>query len=331
MSTINIIAAPNIAAFQHSRPRMTSTTRSILFLLVAYLVLYGFLALTAPNFVSAVNHLNIMRHASLIAIIGVGMTMVIIASEIDLAVGSLSAFSGIIVASLVVSLELPLPVAIAATLAVGALSGAFIAFFKVVFNIPSFITSLALLTALRSGCYLISDGFPIGPMPEGFSQLANGTFLSIPWQLIIMLAIYAAAYLAMSHTPWGRSVYAVGGNEEAARLSGISVPMVKFSVFMVTGALAALAGIMLVARLNSGTPTAAEGWELDIIAAVIIGGTSLYGGRGSILGTLLGAMFMATLKTGMVLHGVSPYSQGVISGAVILVAVLVGAIQLRRR
>jgi ribose/xylose/arabinose/galactoside ABC-type transport system permease subunit len=145
-----------------------------------------------------------------------------------------------------------------------------------------------------------------------------------------MFGVFASGWFVLNRTAWGRMIYAVGGNEEASRLSGINVSCVKIGVLMLSGALAALAGVFLAGRLNSGTPTVATGWELDVIAAVIIGGTSLFGGAGSVIGTLLGALFMATLRNGMVLIGVSPFAQGVVSGIVILLAVIAGAIQSRR-
>lgn len=293
-------------------------------LFVAYLGLCAVLALIAPHFLTRINLINILRQVSLIAIIGVGMTMVIVAAEIDLSVGALAAFSGIILAYLSVKAGWPLFLAIPAAILVGIGCGAFVAMFRIVFNIPSFITSLAMLTGLRSGAFLITGSFPIGPMPQGFTVLADGYLWLFPWPVVIMIVIYLVGWVIMTQTPWGRMIYAVGGNEEAARLSGISVSRTKLIVFMVDGGLSALAGILLVSWLDSGTPTVADGWELDVIAAVIIGGTSLFGGSGSVVGTLLGAVFMATLRTGMVLLGVSPYSQGVVSGAVILLAMLAG-------
>jgi ribose/xylose/arabinose/galactoside ABC-type transport system permease subunit len=313
-----------------SKVARSPLARNMLLLLAAYVVLCILFALTAQNFVTRINIVNILRQASMVGIIGIGMTMVIVSAEIDLSVGAVAALCGVIVAYLAVNWEWPLYVAIPTAILIGMSAGAFIAAFRVLFNIPSFITSLALLTALRSASFLITGGFPIGPMPPGFTQLANGYFGPVPYLVVIMVILYALGWLAMTQTAWGRAIYAVGGNEEAARLSGISVGWTKLSVFMINSGLAALAGIMLVSRLNSGTPTVADGWELDVIAAVIIGGTSLFGGAGSVLGTLLGAVFMTTLRTGMVLLGVSPYAQGVVSGIVILVAVLSGALRIPR-
>ena len=197
--------------------------------------------------------------------------------------------------------------------------------------IPTFITSLAILTAARSGAFLISGGFPISPLPPVFDWLGNGSIGPLPVSVLIMVVIFASGWFVLNRTVIGRMIYSVGGNEEASRLSGINVPSVKLGVLMVSGSLASLAGILLAGRLNSGTPTVATGLELEVIAAVIIGGTSLFGGAGSVVGTLIGALFMATLKDGMVLMGLSPFSQGVVSGLVILLAVVAGAVQNRRR
>ena len=328
--------ATDMASVSATPPRATTkrhispVTRSMLFLLLAYVLLFLVLSWQAPNFTSSSNLLNILRHMAMIAICGVGLTMVIVAAEIDLSVGSVAAFCGVCMALFAVTWAIPLPIAMIMTLMLGAAFGAFTGTLRVLLKIPSFITSLALLTALRSGAFLVSGGFPIAPMPEGFSFWGNGWIGPLPVPVVIMGVAYAVGYVVMARTSWGRAIYAVGGNEEAARLSGISVPGVKIGVFAISGALAALAGILLASRLNSGTPTVAQGMELEVIAAVIIGGTSLFGGAGSVLGTLLGALFMATLKNGMVLMGVSPYSQGVVSGVVIVLAVLLGALQMRR-
>jgi ribose transport system permease protein len=166
-------------------------------------------------------------------------------------------------------------------------------------------------------------------LPSGFELLGNGAIGTIPVPVILMGLIYFIGFIVMANTPWGCCVYAVGGNEEAARLSGIFVPQIKISVFVISSVLAAFAGLILAARLEAGQAAVAQGWEVDVIAAVIIGGTSLFGGSGNILGTLLGALFMGTLQDEMVLIGVSPFSQGVVSGIVILAAVIVGALQTR--
>jgi ribose/xylose/arabinose/galactoside ABC-type transport system permease subunit len=314
---------------EKKRVPISSVTRSMFYLLVAYVVMCVYLSLAAPNFLTERNLVNMLRQMSMIAIIGVGMTMVIIAAEIDLSVGSMAAFSGVLLAMMTAQWKIALPFAVVLTLAAASFSGLIIGILRVTLRIPSFISSLALLTALRSAAFLLTGGFPISPLPSGFELLGNGAVGPVPVPVILMGIVYFIGFVVMANTPWGRGVYAVGGNEEAARLSGIFVPEIKIGVFVISSVLAALAGLILAARLEAGQAAVAQGWELDVIAAVIIGGTSLFGGSGNILGTLLGGLFMATLQDGMVLIGVSPFSQGVVSGIVILAAVIMGALQTR--
>jgi ribose/xylose/arabinose/galactoside ABC-type transport system permease subunit len=308
---------------------MSSVTRNMFYLLIAYIVMCVYLSLAAPNFLTERNVINILRQTSMIAIIGVGMTMVIIAAEVDLSVGSMAAFSGVLFAMMTAQWKIPLLFATVLTFAVASLSGLIIGILRVTLQVPSFISSLALLTALRSAAFLLTGGFPISPLPSGFELLGNGAVGPIPVPVILTGVTYFIGFVVMADTPWGRSVYAVGGNEEAARLSGIYVPRIKIGVFVISSLLAALAGLILAARLEAGQAAVAQGWELDVIAAVIIGGTSLFGGRGNILGTLLGGLFMGTLQDGMVLIGVSPFAQGLVSGLVILAAVIMAAWQTR--
>ena len=308
---------------------MSPVTLRMFYLLIAYAIMCVYLSLAAPNFLTERNLVNILRQMSMIAIIGVGMTMVIIAAEIDLSVGSMAAFSGVLLAMMTAQWKMSLPFAVVLTLSVASLSGLIIGILRASLRIPSFISSLALLTTLRSAAFLLTGGFPISPLPSGFELLGNGAVGPIPVPVILMGLIYFIGFVVMANTPWGRGVYAVGGNEEAARLSGISVPQIKIGVFVISSVLAALAGLILTARLEAGQAAVAQGWELDVIAAVIIGGTTLSGGSGNILGTLLGGLFMGTLQDGMVLIGVSPFSQGVVSGIVILAAVIIGALQTR--
>jgi ribose/xylose/arabinose/galactoside ABC-type transport system permease subunit len=284
------------------------------------------LALTAPNFVSAENLFNILRSVSMLGIIAFGMTMVIVCGEIDLSVGSAVAFSGCLAAWLV-GAGLPAPVAVAATLAAGFGIGSFTGAMRARWEVPTFITSLALLTALRGLALLITGGFPITSLPGWFHFLGGGYVLGVPFPAVVFLAVFFAVHFVMNHTTFGRAVYAVGGNAESARLSGIAVGRTRILVLGTTGLLAALSGVMLAARIMSGTPTVAQGWELDVIAAVIIGGTSLMGGVGTVRGTLIGVIFIGVIINGMTLLNVPVYFQYVVRGALILVAVLINKIQ----
>lgn len=298
-------------------------------LLAAIAVLYVFLAAWAPNFATAANQLNILRDAAFVGIIAWGMTLVLISGEIDISVGPHVAFAGVLLAALAQN-GLPLPLAALLVLALGAAIGAFTGVLRSFCDVPSFIVTLALWLALRGIAQVMSDAVPIVIMDFGFQRLGAGWLLGVPIPAIVMLALFGVFSFVASQTVFGRSVYAVGGNAEAARLSAIPVARVRILVFAITGALAALTGILTASRLGSGNSGAASGLEFDIIAAVVVGGTSLFGGRGTMLGTLIGVVFIAALVNGLVLLGVDPFAQGIVRGVVILVAVMVNILSIKR-
>jgi len=285
-----------------------------------------FLAIAAPGFWSVENLMGVLRSVSEIGIIAFGMTMVIVAGEIDLSVGSAAAFAGCLVAWLV-SRGVPVAGAIVLALGVGALGGALIGFLRTRWGVPSFITSLALLTALRGCALQLTRGFPIAPFPAWYGYLGSGYVGGVPFPAILLALSFLAALFLMDHTVFGRSVYAVGGNAEAARLSGVPVGRVRVAVLAITGALAAWSGVMLSARILSGNPTVAVGWELDVIAAVIVGGTSLRGGSGRVWGTLVGVLFIGVIVNGMRLMDVHEDGQLIARGALVLFAVLSSRLQ----
>ena len=227
------------------RQAASPVLRSILFLLAAYAVLFIAFSIQAPNFASQANLTNIFRHMAMIGIVSVAMTMVIIAAEIDLSVGSVAALSGVVVAWLAVSNDLPSGLAILLTLLLGAASGALIGALRVYLLIPTFITSLAILTSARSAAFLVSGGFPISPLTGVFNWLGNGSIGPLPVSVLIMFLAFVFGWFVLNRTVVGRTIYAVGGNEEASRLSGISVPGVKIGVLMASGTLSALAGVLL--------------------------------------------------------------------------------------
>ena len=299
-------------------------------------VLCIILAFTASGFLTPDNLLNVLRNVSMQGVIAFGMTMVIVAGEIDLSVGSAVAFSGCLTAFLTQKLTgewlaLPVPLAIVlsilVTLTVGFFVGTFTGFMRTRYQVPSFITTLALMTGLSGAAELITNGFPLTPFPSWYNFIGGGYISGIPFPVLVFLLTFTVLQLLMSHTAFGRSVYAVGGNAEAARLSGINVPRVKSTVLGITALLAALSGVMVSSEIMSGTPTTAKGWELDVIAAVIIGGTSLMGGVGRIWGTMIGVIFLGVIMNGMTLLNVSEYWQHVVRGTIILVAVLLNLLQ----
>jgi ribose/xylose/arabinose/galactoside ABC-type transport system permease subunit len=259
---------------------------------------------------------------------------VILTGGIDLSVGSLVAFAGIVATSL---LKTGLPpaagfaVAIVTGLAIGALSGAFAGFCITRFNIAPFIVTLATMTIWRGAAFVWTDGRPVWELPEGFAFLGTGRILAVPVPTIIMILTFIASHVMLTRTRFGRYVYAVGGNIEAARLAGIRTGRVLINVYILSGALAALSGILLASRMNSGQPNAGVAYELDVIAAVVVGGTSLSGGAGSIVGTFIGAMLIAVLRNGLNLLNVNSYVQQVIVGVVILLAVMLDQIRRKRK
>ncbi len=284
------------------------------------------LAVRAPNFLSMENLLNILRAVSMLGIIAFGMTMIIIAKEIDLSVGSAVALSACIVARLMEA-GLHATLAIAVTIAVGFGLGVFTGVMRVKFEVPSFITTLALFTAERGLALMITRGFPIPIKTSWYSSLGGGYIYGVPFPAIVLLLSFAVIHFLMNYTVFGGAVYAVGGNAEAARLSGIQVGRVRILVFAITGALAALSGVLMSSRIMSGSPTLAQGLELDVIAAVIIGGTSFSGGIGTVRGTLVGILFIGVIQNGMTLLNLDIYFQYIVRGGLILAAVLVNRLQ----
>jgi ribose/xylose/arabinose/galactoside ABC-type transport system permease subunit len=298
------------------------------------------LAVTASGFLTAENLLNVLRNVSMQGVIAFGMTMVIISGEIDLSVGSAVAFSACLTAFFTlkfsaewVSLPIALAIAIAIlfSLIIGFFLGVFTGFMRTRYQVPSFITTLALMTGLSGAAELITNGFPLTPFPNWYNFIGGGYLVGIPFPALLFLLTFIILQFLMNYTAFGRSVYAVGGNAEAARLSGINVSRIKMMVLGITSLLAALSGIMVSSEIMSGTATTAKGWELDVIAAVIIGGTSLMGGVGRIWGTMIGVVFLGVLMNGMTLLNVSEYWQHVVRGVIILVAVLLNLLQKEKR
>jgi ribose transport system permease protein len=275
-----------------------------------------------PHFLTISNLLNIAEQATIIAIIAVGMTFVIITGGIDLSVGSVLAFSGVVMAS-ALQYEVPLPLALLIGLAVGLFCGLVNGILITVGRLPPFIATLGMMSVARGAALMFTEGRPISGFSEDFRTLATGEVLRIPTPVLIMIAVYVMAHFILRRTKLGRYTYAIGGNEEAALLSGINVRLYKSMVYGLAGMLAGLAAILLTARLNSAQPIAGMNYELDAIAATVIGGTSLLGGEGTVVGTLIGALIMAVLRNGLNLLGVSSFIQQVVIGSVIILAVLI--------
>lgn len=301
--------------------------------LIALFVLCLALTLLTDKFLTVDNAWNVMRQISVNICIATGMTLVVLTSGIDLSVGSVLALSGAVAAGLLKNgMEFPsgnlfvgftLLGAILAGLAVGSGLGVFNGWAITKFKVPPFVATLAMLTIARGFTFLWTKGFPISNLGSAFDHIGMGWFVGIPLPVWISGIIVAIAVLVTRQTRLGRYIYAIGGNENAARLSGININKVKVVVYTIAGALAAVGGIMVTARLDSAQPNAGISYELDAIAAVVIGGTSLSGGRGTILGTVLGAVIIGVLNNGLVLLDVSPFWQQVVKGFVILIAVII--------
>jgi ribose/xylose/arabinose/galactoside ABC-type transport system permease subunit len=283
-------------------------------------------------FFSLTNLLNVALSVAVIGILGTGMTAVILTGGIDLSVGSAVALAGVAAASAAHAVSQPLVaafVALGVALAVGAAGGLFTGALVARLQMPPFLVTLALLSIERGLAFLVSGGRSMGGLPRPFEWLGQGIVLGVPVPVWLMAGVFVLAWFVLTRTTWGRWVYAVGGNPEAAWLAGVDTRAVITGTYVANGILVGLAGAVLAARLGAAVPNAGVGYELDVIAAVVVGGTALTGGRGSVVGTLIGAVCIGLLNNALNLADVDPYLQRVAVGGVILVAVLVD--RLRRR
>jgi ribose transport system permease protein len=298
--------------------------------LVGLLALCVFLSISTDAFLSLRNGLNILDQITVLGIMAVGMTFVILIGGIDLSVGSVLALAMMVMGWTANIAGLPLAVAIIFALVASAASGLVVGLLVTIFRVPAFIATLAMMSAARGVANMITDGQQIVGFPDWFMMLAiDRHFGVLTATVFLMLAVVLAAWLFLHFRSEGRMLYAVGGNPEVARLAGIKVQIVTIGVYVVSAVLAGLAGIVLAARLDSVQPSSGFGYELDTIAAVVIGGTSLSGGAGGIGGTLIGVLIIGVLRNGLNLLNVSPFLQQVIIGVVIVLAV--GAETIRRR
>ena len=285
--------------------------------------------LLTPFFLTVNNLLNIVEQTSINAIVAAGMTFVILSAGIDLSVGSIVALSGVVLG---LALQAGLPVAAALLLSVltgfgcGLGNGLLVS----LGGLPPFIVTLGSMSIARGAALLVTEGRPVSGFDASFRSIATGRLAYVPAPVVVMLAVYAVAHFALTRTAFGRYVYAIGGNEEATRLSGVSIGFHKTMIYGVSGVMSAVAAVILTARLNSAQPIAGMMYELDAIAATVIGGTSLMGGEGTLAGTLVGALIMGVLRNGLNLLGVSSFLQQIVIGGVIVGAVLLDTIIKRR-
>lgn len=308
-------------------------------LILAALGIYFTVVTRDHIFISPRNLLNISQQVAVNMVLAIGLTFVILSGGIDLSVGAVLAVGAVFSTTIVtqgltvggvtviphLAPPMAVPVAVAATLLLGALMGAWNGLLITRLGAAPFIATLAWLAIARGGALKFTQARPISGLPEEFTRLgggATGEILRVPLSVWIMGLLFLAGHLLLTRTRFGRQVYAVGGNEEAARLSGVAVRRIKMAVYTLSAMLASLAGVLLAARVNSGDPTLGVGFELNAIAAVVLGGTSLSGGRGSMIGTLLGALVIGVLDNGLSLQGVQEFDKQVLSGAALLLAIL---------
>jgi ribose/xylose/arabinose/galactoside ABC-type transport system permease subunit len=289
-------------------------------------------SLISPFFLNKINLLNVLRQVSLFGVVAVGMTFVILTKGIDLSVGSIVAVVGVLTATLLAG-GTPIPLAVIAGLAAGTLMGVVNGLGVTLGHVPPFIMTLGTMVMGRGISLIIADGGTVnmGAAADRFFWLGGGFLYGIPVPIWVFAAVCILGFIVLRFTPFGRQIYAVGSNEEAARLSGINVGLTTFSVYAISGFLAALGGLLFLSRLSVGDPNSGLGLELEAITIVVIGGTSLFGGEGGVGGTVIGAIILAVLANVLNLIGVSPFSQQVVKGAIIVFAVLLETGRRRRK
>lgn len=292
------------------------------------MVIWAALSLTTDSFLTANNLTNLMRQFSLLAIIAIGQTFVIITGGIDLSVGAVVGLTSVIVSMLMVA-GVPIPIAVLITLFSGACIGAIHAFGVVYMRLPPFIVTLAGLTAWRGVGLLVTNGFNVSGLPKEFGAFSRADLLGLPVLFWMVVLVAIPAYVLLHISRWGRYIYAVGSNAEAVRLSGINIRNTIFLVYIISSTCASLAGILAASRLSLGIATTGDTWELQAIASSVIGGTSLFGAVGSVVGPTLGALLLSTINQGANLLNVNPFWQRIITGLLIVLIVFLD--QLRRR
>ncbi len=290
--------------------------------LIGLLIIVVTFSLLSPVFFTVPNLLNILQQSSINGIIALGMTLVIISGGIDLSVGPTAALSAVLGATLMVA-GVPVPLAVMATLGVGALCGVFSGTLVAYAGLQPFIVTLGGLSLFRAMALIFTNGNPIFGIPVEFRNFINSEIFGVPSPIVIVVTIAIILWVVMNKTPLGEYILAVGGNEEAARVAGVPVKRTKVTVFVISGVLASLASLILIGRLGAAEPTMGNLWELDAIAAAAIGGASLMGGKGSVIGTLIGAIILGSLRNGLTLLNIQAFYQLLATGLIIIIAMLI--------
>lgn len=291
---------------------------STLMILIILIVIFS---AASPNFLRINNILNVLRQVAVTSILTAGMTYVIISGGMDLTVGAYLGLAGVVVAKMMGDMALPVPVAVLITIVIltviGVITGALI----VGLNVSAIVITLGMMTVVRGLAYIISGGLPVYDIPESIVFLGQGYIMGIPVPVIIMLIIVLIMGLILKYTYFGRYVYSIGGNVEAAKLAGVSVNKITVSLYAISAFLAAIAGVILTGRISSGSPQSGTSTEMDVVTAVVIGGVSVNGGKGSMLGAFLGAVIIGVLTNGLTIINIGEYYQQVVKGAVLILAV----------
>lgn len=290
-------------------------------IVIAFIIICILMTILSPVFLTVTNILNVVRQSSIFGVMAIGMTFVILTGGIDLSVGSILAVAGAIAAGMLKGGSGIVPVVLLA-LVIGIGCGLANGLLITLGRIAPFVVTLGMMSIARSLTLIYTKGYPISGFTGAFRFVGGGDVLSIPFPIIVFILTVVAAWLILTQTRLGRYTYAIGGNEETVKLSGINSDFYKTIVYVISGITAAMSALILTSRLNSAEPVAGQGYELDVIAAVVIGGTSLNGGRGSVWGTLVGALLIGVINNGMNLLGISPYFQLLVKGLIIIGAVL---------
>lgn len=326
MSDTSVAVAETLSTQKQHRQNII-VKFNLLFIFAALFVVASFVA---PQFLTSQNLANLLQQSSLTGIVAIGMTLVILTAGIDLSVGSVAALAGMLVA-IFIGVGIAWPVALLLAVLAGAVSGGIVGSLSAYLMLPAFMVTLAALQSVRGLTYLTTNGTPTtSEIPMGLRFLGAGSVGPIPTVGIIFIVVAIVAGIVLNKTTYGEYIYAVGSNKDAARLSGLPVKKILVSVYVISGSLAAFAGILLTARLTIGQPTANQGLELDAIAAVVLGGTSLFGGKGSIFGTFVAVLLLSVLRNLFNLMGLSSFFQMLVTGLILVAALILNHVLDRR-
>lgn len=306
-----------------------SISQVFVYLILLFVIV--FFSIMSKSFLTSRNILNICRQVSMIGICSVGMTMVLLTGGIDISVGSIIALSGVVSAKLIAEVGVPIFPAMLVGIAIGVVCGLVNGLMVAKFDVPALIATLAMQTIARGIAFILTKGIPVYGLPESIRTLAQGYILQIPIPVYIMVLVFFVGWWMLEQTTFGRHVYALGGNEEVARLSGINVFLRKVQIYAMSGLFAGLSGMIMLSRINSGQPATSEGFEMDVITAAVLGGVSVAGGQGKVINVIAGVLIMGMLSNGMTLMNLDEYWQWVTKGIVLLFAVAFDNVQRKRQ